>query len=153
MHEPIICDLDHNPLKRPRSCIASEVGETLPCLIGHGTLWHTGIRRPMLAAEMLVAMGCNVCPEVNDSTEPPVWPLGALIEEGVLEPNGAINLAGNAWHLQTIGPIFMYVLASVQPRPVEIDEVSSEEIFDEDSAASQLLDAPGACQFAGSGFF
>ena len=139
INDSIICDLDHNPRKRPRSCIASEAGESLPCLIGHGTLWHTGIRRPMLAAEMLVSMGCNVCPEVGDSDTPPVWPLGLLMENGIIQPNEAINIAGNAWHVPTLGALFMFLLGSMRLRPVEVAGDSSDDTSEGEEQSQRHL--------------
>ena len=108
-HSPCIVDLDHSPLHHSRgSCIATRVGELLPCHVSHGCFWHQGRRRPMLCHEVLLSQGSSMVPQVTK--QPSAWPLLAMLQDGRMRLTEGMSLGGLAWHLPTVGSIIIYLL-------------------------------------------
>jgi hypothetical protein len=76
-------------------------------------LWHTGRRRPLLSFEALLSQGTSVVPEVTKDSE--AWPALALLTKHDSSRSQAdlMSIAGNSWHIPTVGNFLLYVVASV----------------------------------------
>jgi hypothetical protein len=108
----IIMDLDQNPSARGRIAAADVKGQVLMTQISHGMLWNTSTERPLLSFEHLLCQGVNVMPEVTQVPE--AFPAYQMMERGLLSPSQLTSMAGNGWHVPTLGLVVMYVLASVE---------------------------------------
>jgi hypothetical protein len=86
-----VADLDQDPRHRARYCNASVLGESLPCHISHGCMWHVGKQRQLLAHEVLLCQGSAVVPEITG--KPQAWPALALLRKGASLPREPVAVA------------------------------------------------------------
>jgi hypothetical protein len=105
-----IWDLDHNPIKRPRTSRKSGVIQTLT---SHGTLWCEELLRPLSALETVMAHAIPVWPHLCGGQESPVdWE--KLVANGSLPPLKLKQMVGKGWHVQAMGSFIMFLLSSVE---------------------------------------
>lgn len=124
-----IVDLDQNPNKRLRMT-RDKAGELLSCNISHGFLWHLGLQRPLTSFEALLSQGTAVVPEVTK--QPEAWPCLLLLEKGSILQSDMMSIAGNSWHIPTIGKVVGFILASMRPVDWALPQSLGAFVYDND---------------------
>ena len=59
-----------------------------------------------------MSQGTSVAPEVTNDSE--TWPALALLTKHDISQADLMSIAGNSWHIPTVGTFLLYVLASVR---------------------------------------
>ena len=129
--EAWVFDVHQSAVHRPRFCHASTLGESIPCHIGHGCMWHVGRKRPLLAHEVLLCNGSAVVPEITGKR--PAFPSLEMLGNGSLSQRDLVNLAGNGWHIPAVGKVIVWLLASVREQDCALRRVVDPGDFDDDA--------------------
>lgn len=97
-------DLDQNPAGG-----ASTAGEMIPSLLTHGAVYDLKADRIVLAEELYLSHGYNVCQVEKKSSSARSCRIKDFLKK--LPTVQRLHLLGNGWHLPVVSAWFLYILS------------------------------------------
>jgi len=110
-----VFDLEQNPAKRPRISVVDvpSSGFKMQCFTSHGTLHHTGRRRPLSTGEWFGGCCTPVLQSMGSLHGMPV-DIMALCQNRIVSYAEAKSMAGNGWHLASQGSLLWFLLSAIE---------------------------------------